>query len=99
MPIVPPVDPLLTPRRHLRRCRQQPQPMGCRLERAPQRCRGRSLEAPTPQLSSPPEVDRMWLWVYYNKIPIYPIFYLLKGDYPLKGLEGLRLMGFWESGL
>ena len=20
-------------------------------------------------------------WVYYNKIPIYPIFYLLKGDY------------------
>ena len=28
---------------------------------------------------SPPEVDRIWLWVYYNKIPIYPIFYLLKG--------------------
>ena len=23
----------------------------------------------------------MWLRVYYNKIPIYPIFYLLKGDY------------------
>ena len=21
------------------------------------------------------------VWVYYNKIPIYPIFYLLKGDY------------------
>ena len=21
------------------------------------------------------------LWVYYNKIPIYPIFYLFKGDY------------------
>ena len=20
-------------------------------------------------------------WVYYTKIPIYPIFYLLKGDY------------------
>ena len=30
---------------------------------------------------SPPEVDRIWLWVYYNKIPMYPIFYLLKGDY------------------
>ena len=22
----------------------------------------------------------MWLWVYHNKIPVYPIFYLLKGD-------------------
>ena len=21
---------------------------------------------------SPPEVDRIWLWVYYNKIRIYP---------------------------
>ena len=30
---------------------------------------------------SPPEVDRIWLLVYYNKIPIYPIFYLVKGDY------------------
>ena len=31
---------------------------------------------------SPPEVDRKWLWVYYDKIPIYTIFYLLKGgDY------------------
>ena len=29
----------------------------------------------------PSSVDRIWLWVYYNKIPIYPIFYLLKGDY------------------
>ena len=27
-----------------------------------------------------PEVDRIWLWVYCNKIPIYPVFYLLKGD-------------------
>ena len=26
-------------------------------------------------------VDRICLWVYYDKIPIYPIFYLLKGDY------------------
>ena len=28
---------------------------------------------------SPPEVDKIWLWVYCNKIPIYPIFHLLKG--------------------
>ena len=31
--------------------------------------------------SVPPKVDGIWLWVYYNKIPIYHIFYLLKGDY------------------
>ena len=30
---------------------------------------------------SPPKVDRIWLWVYSNKFPIYLIFYLLKGDY------------------
>ena len=30
---------------------------------------------------SPPSVDRIWLWVYHNKIHIYPIVYLLKGDY------------------
>ena len=30
---------------------------------------------------SPPYVDRIWLWVYYDEIPIYPIFYLLEGDY------------------
>ena len=35
---------------------------------------------------SPPEVDRLRLWVYYSKVPIYPIFYLLNGDYrPLNG--------------
>ena len=27
----------------------------------------------------PPKEDGRWLWVYYNKIPIYPIFYLLQG--------------------
>ena len=27
------------------------------------------------------EVDGIWLWVHYNKIPIYPMFYLLKGHY------------------
>ena len=31
--------------------------------------------------SSPPYVDRIWLWVYYKMIPLYPIFYLLVGDY------------------
>ena len=30
---------------------------------------------------NPRLVDRIWFWGYYNKIPIYPIFYLLKGDY------------------
>ena len=30
---------------------------------------------------SSPEVDEIWLWVYYNKIPIDPIFYVLNGDY------------------
>ena len=34
---------------------------------------------------SPPEVDRIWLRVYHNKIPIYPIFYRLKRDYNLSG--------------
>ena len=36
-----------------------------------------------------PQVDRIWLWVHYNKIPIYPIFYLLQGDYkhPLFGFR------------
>ena len=28
---------------------------------------------------SPPQVDRIWLWAYHDKITIYPIFYLLKG--------------------
>ena len=37
--------------------------------------------------------DRIWLWVYYNKIPIYPKFYLLKGDYPYKGLPTGHLCG------
>ena len=25
-------------------------------------------------------MDRIWLWLYYSKIPVYPIFYLLKMD-------------------
>ena len=37
------------------------------------------LTALWPKIYSPPEVDRIWLWVYHNKIPIYPIFFLLKG--------------------
>ena len=28
-----------------------------------------------------PEVDKIWLWVYYNKSPTDSIFYLLKGDH------------------
>ena len=30
-----------------------------------------------------PYVDIIWLWVYYNKTPIYLTFYILKGDYTL----------------
>ena len=29
---------------------------------------------------SRPQVGRIWLWVYSNKIPVYPIFYLFQGD-------------------
>ena len=32
---------------------------------------------------NPASVDRIWLWVYYSKSPIYLIFYLLKGDYTI----------------
>ena len=45
----------------------------CRLPPAPR--------AKACRVYSHPEVDRIWLWVYYNEIPIYPIFYLLKGHY------------------
>ena len=38
----------------------------------------------TPEPCSPPEADRIWLRVRYHKLPIYPILYLLKGDYKLK---------------
>ena len=30
---------------------------------------------------SPPAVERIWLWMSSNKIPIYPIFYLFNGNY------------------
>ena len=29
-------------------------------------------------------MDRIWLKVYYNKIPVYPIFYLPKGTINLR---------------
>ena len=44
-----------------------------------------------PFSSSPPQVDRIWLWVYYNKIPLYPIFYLHSGDYKLIAYSILSL--------
>ena len=41
---------------------------------------------------SPRKVDRIWLWAYYHKIPIYPMFYLLKGTIGFygdpRGLQG-----------
>ena len=33
------------------------------------------------QVYSPLELGSIWRWVYSNKIPIYPVFHLLKGDY------------------
>ena len=30
-----------------------------------------------------PEVDRIEFWENQNKIPVYDIFYLLKGDYSI----------------
>ena len=44
---------------------------------------------------------RMWLWVYYNEIPLYPIFYLLQGDYmvPRSRLlkRGVLVMGLHDG--
>ena len=39
-----------------------------------------SIQRRTPTVS-PNYVDRIWLWVFYEKIPIYAIFYLLRRDY------------------
>ena len=38
-------------------------------------------------------IPRIWPWVYYNKTPIYPIFYLPKGDYSV-GFGGYPLLSF-----
>ena len=43
---------------------------------------------------SPPYVGRIWLPVYVYKIPIYPIFYLLKGDYRYFCCSGDLFRGF-----
>ena len=43
----------------------------------------------------PPQVDRILLWAYYNKIPTYPIFYLLKRD--CKGLRVVNGVGFRQT--
>ena len=39
----------------------------------------------------------MWLWVHCNKIPVYPIFYLLSGDFKPFMLEGVGGFGINES--
>ena len=44
---------------------------------------------------------KSWLWVYYIKLPIYPIFYLLKGDYDfggyrVQGFQALRHSFLWQ---
>ena len=49
------------------------------------------LGIPTARDIVPPQVDRIWLWVYYNKIPyaaISYLFYLLKGTIA-KGIFGI----------
>ena len=43
----------------------------------------------------PPKVDRIWLWVYHNKIPIYPILYLFMGDYRF---SSFGLVTLWTHG-
>ena len=43
---------------------------------------------------SPPNVD----WVYYNNIPIYPIFYLLKGDSNRTCSETFCCCRNWQPG-
>ena len=49
---------------------------------------------------SPPYVDRIWFWVYYNKVPIYPIFYLLKeDDEGLKFKSVMYALGSWVLGV
>ena len=50
-----------------------------------------------------PLVDRIWLWVQFNKTPIYPMFHLFKGDYMFKvhglGFRSVRCMGSTLEGL
>ena len=43
----------------------------------------------------------MWLWEFKNKIPIYPIFFLLKVDYNSLGfwVEGFGVEGLGSGGL
>ena len=49
------------------------------------------MQAGLMQGCSAPEVDGIWLWVQYNRIPIYSIFYLLKRDYMVIGCRGLYI--------
>ena len=41
---------------------------------------------------SPPYVDRTWLWVVHNEIPIYPVFYVRKGDYRFSTVLGFTTL-------
>ena len=47
------------------------------------------------QKLSPHKIDRIWLLVFRNQIPIYPIFYLLQGDY----IRGFRILGCFRHTL
>ena len=50
------------------------------------------LESQLQTLDPRTPADRKGLWVYYNKIHIYPIFYLLKGDYTCFGRWTLSMV-------
>ena len=43
-------------------------------------------------------MDRIWLWVYDNKIPIYPIFYLVKVEHRVLGGLEVSSLGFLSLG-
>ena len=53
-----------------------------------------AVNSPHKGLGGPSKYGLIWLWVYYDKIPIYPIFYLLKGDYRCR----VSASGFVASG-
>ena len=51
-------------------------------------------------LQSPLKQTNMALgiYIYYNKVPIYYVFYLLKGDYNPSALHRYRVFELWSTG-
>ena len=48
---------------------------------------------------SPPKVDRVWLRICYNQIPVYPIFYLPRGTINPKPIAKQVGFNVWDIGL